>query len=383
MASEIELQLFKLFGDAGPKYRTKYRSLIFNIKDTKNQTLWRRICDKSIAPAQLVRLSPDDLASQELARWREQENKHQLEMIKKSELEMLSINRTYVLKTHKGEQVMEDKVKKVDSEDIIPGLSADSTSEELGVPTEKSESSDHSSDRKSSKHSRRDRDRKSSKDRRSHSKERRKDSHHSSRDKRKRSRSRDRDHSSHRTDRKRSRSRDRHHRSSHKSSRHKRDRHSIDYLDKKSKEILDNLENNKIVPPEDRLWKHVPQQDIQVATPVDSDSDHEPTSTVTIPTPPRSIEQEDNQTQREETKTEVKAEVKTAKVIQKDKIIPELPKSLSPPPKPAEEIEDVGTPELEPKITSLSKETIVWEGNINMIDVAKFFITMHEVSLKN
>lgn len=54
LASEIELQLFKLFGDAGPKYRTKYRSLIFNIKDTKNQTLWRRICDKSVAPAQLV-----------------------------------------------------------------------------------------------------------------------------------------------------------------------------------------------------------------------------------------------------------------------------------------------------------------------------------------
>lgn len=54
LATEIELQMYKFFGDAGPKYRTKYRSLIFNIKDMKNQTLWRRICDKSIAPAQLV-----------------------------------------------------------------------------------------------------------------------------------------------------------------------------------------------------------------------------------------------------------------------------------------------------------------------------------------
>lgn len=54
LATDIEIQLYKLFGDAGPKYRTKYRSLIFNIKDIKNQTLWRRICDKSLSPAQLV-----------------------------------------------------------------------------------------------------------------------------------------------------------------------------------------------------------------------------------------------------------------------------------------------------------------------------------------
>lgn len=321
------------------------------------------------------------MASQELARWREQENKHQLEMIKKSELEMLSINRTYVLKTHKGEQVMEDKVKKVDSEDIIPGLTADSTSEAVTTPSEKSDTNDHG-DRKSSKHSKRDRDRKSSKDRSSESKERRSKDHNSSKEKRRRSRSRDKERSSHRSDRKRSRSRDRHHRSSHKSSRHKRDRHSVDYLDKKSKEILDNLENNKIVaPPEDRLWKHVPQQDIQVTTPIDSDSDHEPSSTVTIPTPPRSTEQEDINNQQDAVKTYPKAEVKVPKNESRIKpSSPEPPKAESPPPpKPAEEVKEVAAV-IEPKVTSVSQQTIVWEGNINMIDVAKFFITMHEVS---
>ncbi|KAJ8953861.1 hypothetical protein NQ314_007201, partial [Rhamnusium bicolor] len=82
ISTEIESQLYKCFGDTGQKYRNKYRSLIFNIKDAKNQTLWRRICEKSINPYQLVRLSPDDLASQELAMWREQEAKHQLDMIK-------------------------------------------------------------------------------------------------------------------------------------------------------------------------------------------------------------------------------------------------------------------------------------------------------------
>lgn len=102
ISTEIESQLFKCFGDTGQKYKNKYRSLIFNIKDAKNQTLWRRICEKSISPYQLVRLSPDDMASQELALWREREAKHQLDMIKKSELELLNCNRQYVFKTHKG-----------------------------------------------------------------------------------------------------------------------------------------------------------------------------------------------------------------------------------------------------------------------------------------
>lgn len=102
ISTEIESQLFKCFGDTGQKYKNKYRSLIFNIKDAKNQTLWRRICEKSISPYQVVRLSPDDMASQELALWREREAKHQLDMIKKSELELLNCNRQYVFKTHKG-----------------------------------------------------------------------------------------------------------------------------------------------------------------------------------------------------------------------------------------------------------------------------------------
>lgn len=51
---EIETELYKCFGDTGQKYKNKYRSLIFNIKDPKNQTLWRRICEKSISSYELV-----------------------------------------------------------------------------------------------------------------------------------------------------------------------------------------------------------------------------------------------------------------------------------------------------------------------------------------
>lgn len=109
-ATETEKEMFLLFNrDTGAKYKAKYRSLSFNIKDRKNLTLFQKICDKSIEPKQLVRLTPDQLASQELAQWRENENKHQLEMIKKSELDLLACAKNYVLKTHKGEEVIESK----------------------------------------------------------------------------------------------------------------------------------------------------------------------------------------------------------------------------------------------------------------------------------
>lgn len=116
LSSEIEYELYNLFNrDTGAKYRNKYRSLIFNIKDAKNQTLWKRICQKVVSPKELVRLSPEELASQELAQWRERETKHQLDMIKKTELDLLSCARMYVLKSHKGEEVIEKKAEAVDS----------------------------------------------------------------------------------------------------------------------------------------------------------------------------------------------------------------------------------------------------------------------------
>lgn len=53
-AYDTELELHELFRDVGMKYKAKYRSLMFNIKDRKNLTLWEKICDRSITPKQLV-----------------------------------------------------------------------------------------------------------------------------------------------------------------------------------------------------------------------------------------------------------------------------------------------------------------------------------------
>lgn len=337
MSLEIESQLYKCFGDTGQKYRNKYRSLIFNIKDIKNQTLWKRICEKSVSAYQLVRLSPDDLASQELAMWREKEAKHQLDMIKKSELELLNCSRQYVLKTHKGEQVLEDDrpTDDLDDNEVIRTLTE-------GNQTEKDSRSDGPKDmKKSSKRSHRSKDRHSSKDHHSR--------HHRSASRDRKS-SKDRSSSS-RKDKRKSRSKDRHRKSSHKTTRHKRENiiASTEKLDKKSKEILEQLVDNKIVPPlEDRLWKHVPQDDVVSAPSVESDSDHEPSSTVTIPSPPHTVES--NETQGSQ----------LIDKAAKDKEM-EPVKSMSPPPK-----------------TQSPSE--IWKGTINMIDVAQISITAHEVS---
>ncbi|KAH8312444.1 hypothetical protein KR044_010768 [Drosophila immigrans] len=107
----VESEMYHSFGrDVGAKYKSKYRSLAFNIKDRKNKTLFEKICAKQVEPKQLVRMTPAELASQELAKWREEENRHQLEMIKKSELDLLSRAQNYLVKTHKGEEVIKTQV---------------------------------------------------------------------------------------------------------------------------------------------------------------------------------------------------------------------------------------------------------------------------------
>lgn len=53
-AVDTEFELHELFRDVGMKYKAKYRSLMFNIKDRKNLSLWQKICERTITPQQLV-----------------------------------------------------------------------------------------------------------------------------------------------------------------------------------------------------------------------------------------------------------------------------------------------------------------------------------------
>ena len=98
--------MFKHFNkDTSGKYRNKYRSLIFNLKDPKNQGLFRKVINGKIGPERLVQMSAEELASSELAKWREREKISMLEMIKRDAAD--KVNQVIVKKTHKGEELIE------------------------------------------------------------------------------------------------------------------------------------------------------------------------------------------------------------------------------------------------------------------------------------
>lgn len=363
LALNIELELYKYFKDTGARYKAKYRSLVFNIKDTKNLTLFRKIADRSLTPDAVVRLSAEEMASQELAEWREKETKHQLEMIKKNELDLMAQAKSIVLKTHKGELVIEnDRVNdpvdsKTSVQDIVTVLNnecnTDLTMEmkkkedvsdvkklKIGEKKEKHRSRDrekgkkrdrsknrhrHSRDREHSKTRERSKERKSGKNKDS-KKEKDKDREREKDRERDKEKGRDRD-----KEKKHKRNKNKSHKSSHKDYKEK---------DKKDEEIKKEIDKKETTPPsaeisiEDRLWRHI---DDETTTNTldgnDSDlSDREPSSTVNIKTPDIN---EDFEKERE--------------------------------PEP----EDDG-----PR----GPMQTVWRGFVSMPDVAKFFITAQEVS---
>ncbi|XP_077782393.1 PHD finger protein 3 isoform X1 [Podarcis muralis] len=107
VATKIEKELFSFFRDTDSKYKNKYRSLIFNLKDPKNNILFKRVLKGEVTPDHLIRMSPEELASKELAAWRKRENRHTIEMIEKEQRE---VERRPITKiTHKGEIEIESE----------------------------------------------------------------------------------------------------------------------------------------------------------------------------------------------------------------------------------------------------------------------------------
>uniref|UniRef100_A0A1A7YV90 PHD finger protein 3 n=1 Tax=Iconisemion striatum TaxID=60296 RepID=A0A1A7YV90_9TELE len=107
VAKRTEKELFHLYKDTDHKYKNKYRSLMFNLKDTKNNVLFKRVLRGEISPGNLIRMSPEELASKELAAWRQRENRHTIEMIEKEQRE--AERRPITKITHKGEIEIESQ----------------------------------------------------------------------------------------------------------------------------------------------------------------------------------------------------------------------------------------------------------------------------------
>uniref|UniRef100_F7DIQ2 TFIIS central domain-containing protein n=1 Tax=Ornithorhynchus anatinus TaxID=9258 RepID=F7DIQ2_ORNAN len=75
IALHIEKELFNLFHVTDNRYKSKYRSIMFNLKDPKNQGLFHRVLREEIPLSKLVRMKPEELLSKELSVWKERPTK--------------------------------------------------------------------------------------------------------------------------------------------------------------------------------------------------------------------------------------------------------------------------------------------------------------------
>uniref|UniRef100_A0A8C4R4B3 TFIIS central domain-containing protein n=1 Tax=Eptatretus burgeri TaxID=7764 RepID=A0A8C4R4B3_EPTBU len=117
IAAGIEKELHSLFGSTSAKYKMKYRSLLFNLKDFKNPGLSHRVLTRDISPSELVNATPEQLASPELAGWRKRENEHMIELIEKEQ--QLKEHRPTAKITHKGLVEIGEPASLVDLQDSL------------------------------------------------------------------------------------------------------------------------------------------------------------------------------------------------------------------------------------------------------------------------
>lgn len=384
-ASDTEREIYHLFSkDCGAKYRAKYRSLVFNIKDRKNDSLFQKICEKTIKPNQFVRMTAEELASQQLAQWRENENKHQLEMIKKSELDLLSCSKQYVLKTHKGEEVIESKITdrvtldpSISVEDVVSILNNSIVSSTSETVDQISPTKDQRIDTRFDKYLSVDSSIISGNSK-STSSSKKKDGH--------RSRSRSRDRSQEKHDRKSGSSKHKRKRSRERrsKSREKRSGEKDKNVDERSRD-KDRDRDNK---------KRDDKRDREKLKTVDSKTDHKKSS-VKVKEPPKPVKKEDNFNlidkileaqstidrvlRAEDTKkTESKSASKTVQPLGETVVVQkpisecdQEPSSTVTIPTPPEYLFDKQLSDA---------ESALWMGTITMIDIATFQISVHGVS---
>eukprot|EP00877_Chromochloris_zofingiensis_P014893 jgi/Chrzof1/9658/Cz04g11080.t1 len=78
----VEEALYDLHGAVDTEYKSKLRSLMFNLKDPNNPDLRGQVLTGHLTPAALVRMTPAELASRELSQWRRQrEQQHEKEIV--------------------------------------------------------------------------------------------------------------------------------------------------------------------------------------------------------------------------------------------------------------------------------------------------------------
>ncbi|XP_048671830.1 SPOC domain-containing protein 1 isoform X1 [Marmota marmota marmota] len=143
IAEDIEAALFDLTQDTSCRYKTKYRSLLFNLRDPRNQDLFLKVAHGDVTPHKLVRMNSIQLAPQELSRWRDQEEKRGLEIIEQQQKEPRGLPASKL--THKGEvEIPRDVDQTLTLEDLVgPVVSRECSPLALPAPLEDTSEQHH------------------------------------------------------------------------------------------------------------------------------------------------------------------------------------------------------------------------------------------------
>ncbi|KAK9365360.1 transcription factor S-II, central domain-containing protein [Lipomyces kononenkoae] len=108
LSLEIEYSMYEQLAvktdkDVGHKYRDKFRTILFNLKDAKNSVLRQRVLSGEITPDHLVRMAPEEMMNPELQKLAEAVR---AESISQSILKKVEAPR--IRRTHKGEEFVGD-----------------------------------------------------------------------------------------------------------------------------------------------------------------------------------------------------------------------------------------------------------------------------------
>ncbi|XP_040612474.1 SPOC domain-containing protein 1 [Mesocricetus auratus] len=118
IAEDIEAALFHLTQDTNLRYKTKYRSLLFNLKDPRNSDLFLKVARCDVSPHDLVQMSSIQLAPKELSRWRDEEERRGLDIIEQQQKELYRLPTSKL--THKGEvEIPRDSDQMLTLEDLM------------------------------------------------------------------------------------------------------------------------------------------------------------------------------------------------------------------------------------------------------------------------
>ncbi|GAV05596.1 hypothetical protein RvY_15700 [Ramazzottius varieornatus] len=92
-------------------YKAKYRTIVLNINDKKNDNFFRRLITEEIHPADVVNLTQEQMASDALAEWRQKELHKELDMIIQTQTEQqLHPLPPPVKLNHRGDEIDQDLV---------------------------------------------------------------------------------------------------------------------------------------------------------------------------------------------------------------------------------------------------------------------------------